>query len=256
MDKYITQHTHPPSKPNATALENTLSASASASLPMYALSAAQGKFLALHCRAAGVTRALEVGTLGGYSAIWLASENPELHVTTIEFNQHHVDVARRNVTAAGLGDRIEVIHGAAGDVLKRLRVEVQNGIRLPFGFVFIDADKKNNWVYFQLAKNMVRFNAVICVDNIVREGQLVDLRDQNPSVLGSREIVEKAGKEPGVDSTVLQTVGAKGYDGWLWAVVNQLGKTRGLAYMSSIWASWLAGFCSTSNHAGVSHHPY
>lgn len=228
VDEYSTQRTHPSSRPNAKTLENTLSVSKSEGLPSYALSAAQGKFLALHCRATGVTHALEVGTLGGYSAIWLASENPELYLTTIESNHQHVDVARRNINAAGLDDRIEVICGAAGDVLQSLRNEVQAGCRSPFGFVFIDADKKSNWAYFRLAKDMLSPNAVICVDNIVREGQLVDLNDQDSSVLGSREVVEKAGREPGVDSTVLQTVGEKGYDGWLWAVISQPGsKERG-----------------------------
>lgn len=223
VDEYSTQRTHPSSRPTVKALESTLSASRLAGLPSYAVSAAQGKFIALHCRAAGVTHALEVGTLGGYSAIWLASENPELHLTTIESSKHYVDVARRNIEAAGLGSRVEIIFGAAEDVLKPLRNEVQAGSRSPFGFVFIDADKESNWIYFRLAKDMVRPNAVVCVDNIVREGQLVDLSDQDPRVLGSREVVEKAGREPGVDSTVLQTVGEKGYDGWLWAVISQPG---------------------------------
>ncbi|RMZ77743.1 hypothetical protein DV737_g4190, partial [Chaetothyriales sp. CBS 132003] len=220
VDSYSLSHSHPASRPNASVLQDTLKSSETAGLPSIALSVAQGKFLALHCRAAGVTHALEVGTLGGYSAIWVASENPQLKVTTVEYNQHHVEVARENIKHAGLADRIEVIHGAGLDVLTRLREEVQAGTRPRFGFVFIDADKVNNWRYFQLAKDMIKPNSVICVDNIVRFGRLVDATDSDASVQGSREVVEKAGKEPGVDSVVLQTVGEKGYDGWLWAVIS------------------------------------
>ncbi|OCK73294.1 S-adenosyl-L-methionine-dependent methyltransferase [Lepidopterella palustris CBS 459.81] len=220
VDAYTFPHSHPASRPNTKALENTLTASKAAGLSNYSLSPAQGKFLALHCRASGVTHALEVGTLGGYSAIWVASENPQLRLTTVEYNRKHVEVARKNIELAGLSDRIEVIHGAGIDVLAHLRNEVKVGTRPMFGFVFIDADKVNNWKYFMLAKDMVKPNSVICVDNVVREGQLADLRDTDPYVMASRQVVENAGKEPGVDSVVIQTVGEKSYDGWLWAVVS------------------------------------
>lgn len=166
-----------------------------------------------------VTHVLEVGTLGGYSAIWMASMNPQLTVTTVECNKTHAEIARANIERAGLADRIVVIEGLGVDVLARLRGEVQAGSRPQFGFVFIDADKTNNWRYFQLSMDMIIPNSVICVDNVVRNGQLVDWSDSNPSVLRSREVVEKADREPGVDSVLLQTVGEKGYDGWLWAVV-------------------------------------
>ncbi|AEO66324.1 a493050f-4b1e-4e2e-a8ba-955be8fe1018 [Thermothielavioides terrestris] len=220
VDAYAFPHSHPASRPNTKALEDALAASSAAGLPEIAVSAAQGKFLALHCRATGVTHALEVGTLGGYSAIWLASENPQLRLTTVEFNAHHVEVARRNIAAAGLADRVEVIHGAGIDVLPRLRDEVKAGARPPFGFVFIDADKENNWNYVKLAKEMVRPNSVICVDNVVRQGKLADPNNTDPRIVATRNLVESAGKEPGLDSVVLQTVGSKGYDGWWWAVVN------------------------------------
>jgi predicted O-methyltransferase YrrM len=220
VDTYALAHSHPASRPNTAALENALTASREAGLPDISLSAAQGKFLALHCRAAGVAHALEVGTLGGYSAIWLASENPALRLTTVEYNPLHVEVARRNIEAAGLADRVEVVHGAGVDVLARLRDEVRAGARPPFGFVFIDADKENNWNYFKLAKEMVKPNSVICVDNVVRRGGLADPENTEPYVLASRRVVEEVGKEPGVDSVVVQTVGSKGYDGWLWAVVS------------------------------------
>ncbi|KAJ5773359.1 hypothetical protein N7457_008255 [Penicillium paradoxum] len=205
VDFYSMSHSHPASRPNTETLQNTLAASDANELPRYALSAPQAKFISLHCRTAGVVHALEVGTLGAYSAIWMASENPQLHVTTVEYDKHHAEVARANIAQAGL-------ESPSG--------EVQRGERPRFGFVFIDADKVNNWGYFQLAKDMVRPTSVICVDNVVREGLLVDSYVADPSVRGSREVVEKAGTEPGVDSVVLQTVGEKGYDGWLWAVIS------------------------------------
>jgi predicted O-methyltransferase YrrM len=141
-------------------------------------------------------------------------------VTTVEYKHRHVEVARKNIERAGLSGRIEVIHGAGVDVLARLRREVEAGKRSKFGFVFIDADKDNNWNYFKLSKGMVTPNSVICIDNIVRDGQLADASDTHPYVVGSRKVVENVGKEPGVDSVVIQTVGEKSYDGWLWAVVS------------------------------------
>lgn len=221
VDAYSMAHLHPASRPNTQALQETLAASDASALPRYALSAPQAKFLALHIRTTGVTHVLEVGTLGGYAAIWMASENPQLYVTSIEHNAHHAAVARRNIAQVGLAARIEVIQGAALDVLPRLREAVQMGDRPRFGFVFIDADKTNNWAYFQVARDMVRPHAVICVDNVVRDGQLVDGDNADLSVRGSREVIEKVGTMPGVDSVVLQTVGEKGYDGWLWAVVHE-----------------------------------
>ena len=220
VDAYALPHSHPASRPNTAALGNALTASSEAGLPEISVSAAQGKFLALHCRSAGVTHALEVGTLGGYSAIWLASENPALRLTTVEYNSLHVEVARKNIESAGLSDRVDVVHGAGVDVLERLRDEARAGTRPPFGFVFIDADKENNWNYFKLAKQLVKPNSVVCVDNVVRRGDLADLSNTEPFVIASRRVVENVGKEPGVDSVVLQTVGEKSYDGWLWAVVS------------------------------------
>ncbi|KAK3900312.1 S-adenosyl-L-methionine-dependent methyltransferase [Staphylotrichum tortipilum] len=220
VDAYALTHTHPATRPNAAILAQTLAASAAAGLPEISVSAAQGKFLALHCRAARVTRALEVGTLGGYSAIWLASENPGLHVTSVEVNPVHAEVARGNVKAAGLEGRVEVVLGSGVDVLGRLKGEVERGERERFGFVFVDADKENNWEYVKLAKKMVGSGGVICVDNIVRRGKLVEEGSQEAGVLGSRRVVENVGREEGLDAVVLQTVGEKSYDGWLWIVVE------------------------------------
>lgn len=227
VDAYTFPKLHPTSRPNSRALEDTLTASRAAGLPPYMLAPAQGKFLALHCRASNVTHALEVGTLGGYSAIWIASENPQLRLTTIEYNPRHVDVARKNIERAGLADRVEVVHGAGVDVLARLGDDISQGRRPKFDFVFIDADKPNNWNYFRLAKNLVRPNSIICVDNIVgRNGELADRSDRHSDVQGSRKAVINAGKEPDVNAVVIQTLTEKSSDGWLWAVVTPEDSSR------------------------------
>ena len=174
-----------------------------------------GKFFALQCRMLGVTHALEVGTLGGYSAIWLATENPNLHVTTIEFDPHHAEVARANIADAGVADRIEVILGAGLEVLPQLWEEIRAGKREKVGFTFIDADKLNNWNYFDWAVKMSVPRACVVVDNVVSKGKLAMESEAagNDMVRGARELVEKVGKDERVDATVLQTVGEKDYDG-------------------------------------------
>jgi len=221
IDAYTNTHTHPSDRPNTTTLSQTLTNSKSSSLPDIALSPAQAKFLALFLRATHTTTALELGTLGGYTSIFLASENPQLHITTVEIDPRNAEVARKNINAAGLGDRIEVIEGAGVDVIRKLQEEVKEGKRERFGFVFIDADKENNWTYFDVAAGITVPRGVIVVDNVVRGGRIVDESLKGDKrVAGAREVIEKAGKDGRVDSTVLQTVGEKGHDGWLWAVVN------------------------------------
>ncbi|KAK3373203.1 S-adenosyl-L-methionine-dependent methyltransferase [Lasiosphaeria ovina] len=220
VDNYTMSHSHPASRPNASALQNTLAASEAAELPDISVSPAQAKFMALMLRMLNVTHALEVGTLGGYSAIWLASENPQLHVTTVEYDARFVEVARKNIEHAGLLERIEVINATGFDALALLKEEVLRGDRPRFGFVFIDADKPNSWNYFNMAADMCQSKAAICVDNVVRDGRVADADDQHPHILGGRLVIENAGKDPRVDTAVVQTVGCKGYDGFLWAVVN------------------------------------
>jgi len=220
VDEYAFGHSHPSTRPNTEALRHALENSQAAGLPDISASAAQAKYMALLIRAQGITHALEVGTLGAYTAIWLASENPGLHLTTVEFNSEHVKVARANIEHAGLTDRIELIEGAGIDVLPRLLEEVQAGKRPKLGFTFIDADKPNNWNYFDLAVQMSAPQAWVVVDNVVRQGKIVDLENLDPRFYGAREAIEKAGKDPRVDSVVIQTVGEKNYDGALWAVVR------------------------------------
>lgn len=165
-----------------------------------------------------VTHALEVGTLGGYSAIWLATSNPNLKVTTIEYNAHHYAVAIANIQAAGVADRVEVILGAGMDVLPKLFAEIEAGERERFGFAFIDADKLNNWNYFDWAVKMSKKGACVVVDNIVSKGRLAmgeEEAKRNEMVRGARECVERVGRDGRVEATVLQTVGEKDYDGWV-----------------------------------------
>lgn len=164
VDAYAFPHSHPSTRPNHKALENALVASKAAGLPEISASPAQAKFMALQCRMLKVTHALEVGTLGGYTAIWLASENPQLKVVSIEYDPDHVKVARKNIESAGLSDRIEVIQGKGTDVLRILKEEVLTGKRERFGFTFIDANKEDNWNYLDLAADMSKPGALFCVD--------------------------------------------------------------------------------------------
>ena len=220
VDEYAMRNTHPDMRSNANVLETSLVRAEAAGMPPISVSPAQGKLLALHCRAARVTHALEIGTLAGYSAIWLASENPDLRVTTIEYDAKHVAVARRNMELAGVADQVEVRCGTGFRELEKLHKEIEDGLRPLFGFVFIDADKVNNWNYFRMTRDMVKPNSAICVDNVVLNGELADMNNTAPNVVSSRELVERVGREPGVNSVVAQSVGIKGYDGWLWAVVS------------------------------------
>ncbi|KAK1834923.1 S-adenosyl-L-methionine-dependent methyltransferase [Podospora conica] len=222
IDAYTLSHTHPPTRPSHAVLAATTTASSAAGLPDIALSRALAKFLALFCRAAGITRVLEVGTLGGYTAIFLASENAALHVVTIEVDAHHAAVARKNVADAGLEGRVEVIEGAGTEVLGGLKGEVGRGERGRFGLVFIDADKENNWRYFDavVGGGVVGERGVVVVDNVVRRGRVLEEGSGDKGVLGAREVIERVGADERVDSVVVQSVGEKGHDGWLWAVVN------------------------------------
>ncbi|KAM7213476.1 O-methyltransferase [Rhypophila decipiens] len=220
VDAYAFPHSHPTSRPNHKALEHALQASKAAGLPDISASPSQAKFMALQCRLLKVTHALEVGTLGGYTAIWLASENPQLKIVTVEYDPSHVVIARNNIEFAGLSGRIEVIEGAGADVLPQLKEEVLAGKRERFGFTFIDADKQNNWNYLNWAADMSNPGSLLCVDNVVRGGKIIDFNNTDPRLLGSRAAIEKAGKDERFDSVVIQTVGEKSYDGALWVVLK------------------------------------
>lgn len=220
VDAYTISHLHPPTKPNSAALLSALKNSRDKGLPDIASYPVIAKFYALQCRALRVKHALEIGTLGGYTSIFLATENPGLQVTTVEVDAHHRDVAQENIENAGVADQVSIRFGPALEVLPTLADEITAGLKPKLGFVYIDADKENNWAYMDQAIGMCEAGAVIFVDNIVRGGNLVDAENRDKSTLGSRHVVEMVGKDARVDGMVLQTVGEKAYDGVLMIVVN------------------------------------
>ncbi|MCJ1451673.1 hypothetical protein MMC28_002013 [Mycoblastus sanguinarius] len=222
IDAYSMAHLHPTSRPNTAGLTNALKKCEEKGIPDIECPSPVGKFLALQCRMLGVKHALEVGTLGGFSCIWLATENPDMHVTTIEFDPLHAEVARQNIEAAGVSDRVEVILAPALEVLPKLHEDMQVGKRERFGFTFIDADKLNNWNYVDWAAKMSVPRACIVVDNVVSKGKLADAdaAPTNHMVRGGREVVEKVGKDDRLDGVVMQIVGEKDYDGFLFISVS------------------------------------
>lgn len=200
-------------------LEEAVRASAEGGLPQIAVSPAQGKLLHLLARIHGARRVLEVGTLGGYSSIWLGRAIAlagEGRLISLELDPHYADVARGNIERAGLGALVEVQVGPAIDSLDRLVRE--GGER--FEMVFIDADKQSTPAYFERALELVGSGAVIVVDNVVRDGELIDTNSGDPRVEGMRRFHELLGSQKGVTGTTIQTVGSKGYDGFTLALVQ------------------------------------
>jgi len=192
-------------------LADALKANAANGLRPIDVSAAQGKFLHLLVRMSRAKRILEVGTLGAYSTIWMARALPAGGtIVTLEYEPHHAEVARRNIARAGYSGRIEVRVGAAAETLPVLAAEKPE----PFDFVFIDADKPNNTAYLDWAIRLGRPGTVIVLDNVVRDGQVANAESRDPNVLGSRGAFELIAANPRLSATALQTVGAKGYDGF------------------------------------------
>lgn len=194
---------------------------AAAGLPDIAVSPMQGAMLHLLARAMGAARILEIGTLGGYSAIWLgrAARTAGVRgarVVTMEIDAGHARVAQRNIERAGLADIVEVRVGPAVELLAALNEERP----APFDLAFIDADKPSNAEYFAWALRLVRPGGAIIVDNVVRGGAVTDTTSADPAVLGVRRLIEAVAREPRVSASVLQTVGSKGHDGFLLAVIN------------------------------------
>ncbi|MBF6352789.1 MULTISPECIES: O-methyltransferase [Nocardia] len=195
----------------------TLRANAAAGLPSIDVSEAQGKFLYLLARSTAARRVLEIGTLGGFSTLWLArGVGADGQVVTLEYEPRHAQVARENLDRAGVGDVVDIRIGAAMESLPVLAAEEPE----PFDLVFIDADKVNNANYVQWALRLGRPGTVVVVDNVVRGGRLADETSDDPAVRASRELVDLLAGEPRLDATVLQTVGAKGWDGFAFAVVS------------------------------------
>lgn len=197
-------------------LDEALQRSEAAGLPAINVSVAQGKLLHLLARIHGARRVLEVGTLGGYSAIWLGrAVGPDGTVITIEVDPAHAAVARTNVDRAGLRDVVDIRLGSALDVLPELAA----GDPPPFDMVFIDADKPSNPDYFTWALRLTRPGSVVVVDNVVRDGAVVDSANPDPGVVGTRRLFDMMAAEPRVSATAIQTVGSKGYDGLAVALV-------------------------------------
>ncbi|MER8185193.1 O-methyltransferase [Kitasatospora sp. NPDC094015] len=193
------------------ALEGALAAADAAGLPPINVAPNQGKLLQLLAATNGARRILEIGTLGGYSTIWLGRALPAGgSLVTLELDPAHARVAEASLERAGLGDRAEVVVGKAADSLARLADE---GVE-PFDFVFVDADKPSNPEYFGWALKLTRPGALIVVDNVVRGGAVADAASTDAAVLGVRRMHELIAAEPRVSATSVQTVGTKGYDGF------------------------------------------
>jgi predicted O-methyltransferase YrrM len=193
------------------ALDSAMQASSAAGLPAYAVSPSQGKLLFLLAQIQGARSILEVGTLGGYSTIWMARALPDGgKLVTLEFSPKHAEVARANIANAGLAQCVELRVGSALDTLPQLAAEG----RSRFDLIFIDADKENNPAYFSWALKLSRPGTVIIVDNVVRDGAIADGASADPVILGIRRFHEMLAAEPRATATAIQTVGSKGYDGF------------------------------------------
>ena len=202
--------------PSDEQLDAALSANERAGLPPIDVTGLQGKFLGLLARISGARRILEIGTLGGYSTIWLARALPEGGcVVTLELNRHHAEVARANLLHAGVLDRVDLRVGPAVESLQSLE---ESGA-VPFDLIFIDADRPSDPEYLQWALKLSHPGTVIVTDNVVRKGKVVEAESDDPDVKGIRRFTELLAAEPRLSATVLQTVGAKGYDGFAMAVV-------------------------------------
>ncbi|MFA5710729.1 O-methyltransferase [Mycolicibacterium sp.] len=195
------------------ALAAALADSTAAGLPSIEVTPQAAKFLGLLVRMSGARRVLEIGTLGGYSAICLArAVGPEGSVVTLEYEPRHAEVAAANLARAGMADRVEIVVGAALDTLPTLSGK--------FDFVFIDADKENNLAYLQWALDLGRPGTVIVVDNVIRNGRILDPAADDAQARAVRETLEEIGRHPRLDAAALQTVGGKGWDGFAIALVR------------------------------------
>lgn len=199
--------------PSDESSHQVLAAAERAGMPRHEVSAVQGKFLALLVKLTGARRILEIGTLGGFSTIWMARALPEnARITTIERNPDYARVAQENFSIASVDEKVDLRVGAAVDVLPTLTG--------PFDLVFIDADKPNNPIYLEWAIRLARAGTVILGDNVVRGGEVVNPESTDPNVIGVRKFMDMLATDPRLDSTALQTVGEKGWDGFSLTVVK------------------------------------
>jgi len=213
VDRYLVDSLLPPDPD----LDAALAASVAAGLSAIHVAPNQGRLLYLLAQMCNASRILEIGALGGYSTIWLARGlSAGGRLVTLEVDPRHAEVAHANFSNAGLDDVIELRVGPAIDTLPRLLAEGRG----PFDFVFIDADKPSSPEYFSWALRLTHVGSVIVVDNVVRDGAVADATSGDASVQGVRRLMEQIAAEPRVSATALQTVGTKGYDGLLVALVT------------------------------------
>lgn len=199
-------------------LDACLAANMTAGLPSIDVSMTQGRMLELLARANRAENILEIGTLGGYSAIWLArglGEGGKL--VTLELESEYAIVARQNIENAGQGNKVDILVGEAIATLEGLLEQDQT----PFDLVFVDADKQNYAAYLDYGIKLSRPGALLIFDNVVREGRIIDPESEDPKVPGTRELYDVLKNHPKVDATAIQTVGAKKWDGFLIAVVRE-----------------------------------
>jgi predicted O-methyltransferase YrrM len=214
VDEYVEQTMLGPDQ----ALAGALARNSEAELPPIDVSPAHAAFLGVLVRATRARRVLEVGTLGGYSTIELARALPDDgFVTSIELVPDHAEVARENLVAAGVADRVEVVVGAALDVLDQMLEDPPE----PFDFTFIDADKEHSPEYFERAVKLSHPGALIVVDNVVRDGRLVTTGAEDAQAEGNRRLHQWIGEEPDIHASTIQTVGRKGWDGFTIAVAGE-----------------------------------
>jgi predicted O-methyltransferase YrrM len=203
--------------PADAALDAALAASEAAGLPSISVSPSQGKLLMLVAQLAGAKQILEIGTLGGYSSIWLARAlAPGGRLITLEANPKHAEVARGNIARAGFAEVVEVRLGDARAGIEQLAAEARGN----FDLIFIDADKQSIPHYLEWSLKLSHRGSLIIVDNVIRDGALIDAKSDDPNVLGARRMHEMLAAEPRVSATTIQTVGSKGYDGFTLALVT------------------------------------
>jgi predicted O-methyltransferase YrrM len=213
VDAYICERLAPPDD----ALEAALHASDAAGLPHIQVAPNQGKLLQLLARMQNARKILEIGTLGGYSTIWLGRAlPPDGRMVTLEADPHHAAVAKANLARAGLAAQVEVRVGRAIDTLPQL---AQEGLA-PFDLIFIDADKPSNPDYLEWSLKLSRPGTVIICDNVVRDGAVVNAQTQDRTIVGVRRYFDLVSQNPRLSATAIQTVGSKGYDGFSLAVVQ------------------------------------
>jgi len=206
VDRYVNETV----APNDEVLDAAMKANVDAGLPSIDVTASQGKFLHVLALAVGAKRVLEVGTLGGYSAIWLARAlGRGGRLVTLEYEPKHAEVARKNLKRAGLAKKVEIRVGAAADSLARL---VEEGVK-PFDLIFIDADKKNNAIYLDWALRLAKPGTLIIVDNVVRDGKLADAESDDPDIVGTRAIFQRMAGEPRLVATACRRLGPRGTTG-------------------------------------------